>query len=299
MGKHIPRVSIGMPVYNGENYLAEAIDSILIQNFADFELIISDNASTDATEQIARKYVRYDERVRYHRNKKNIGLIENFNLVATLARGDFFQWMAHDDILEPDYLSACVEILEQHPSVFLAYTDSEIIDERGEAISGYDPLNLHLRSPKPHERWKEYFKASYPSGGYYNVLYGLMRRHQLLETRLYIDYPGSDQIFLGNLVLKGEFHRAQEKLFMRRIHSEGLTEANPDLDARAHVMNPNFQRRILFPHWRYLLEFLSTLFRALIPFGEKIRCLPPIFNYYLRYRIRFMLSDLRRAFRYL
>lgn len=207
--------------------------------------------------------------------------------------------MAHDDVLEPEYLVTCVRILERHPSVFLAYTNSGLINERGDSIKGYAPLNLHLRSPKPNERWGKYFKASYPSGGYYNVLYGLMRRSQLLATSLYIDYPGSDQIFLGSLVLQGEFHQAPEKLFRRRIHSQGLTEANPDLDVRAHVMNPNFRGKILFPHWRYLFEYLATPLRASIPLGEKVRCFPAIFNYYLRYRFRFMLADVRRAIRYL
>ena len=297
MGNHIPRVSIGLPVFNGENYLEEAVNSILNQSYSDFELIISDNASTDTTGKIAERYASQDERVRYHRNERNIGLINNFNHVVSLARGEYFQWMAHDDVLEPDYLSTCVLILEQQPSVFLAYTDSGTINEQGEVIKGYAPIHLHLRSSEPHERWNEYFKVSYPAGGYYNVLYGLMRRSQLLSAPLYFDYPGSDQIFLGNLVLQGEFHRSEDKLFMRRIHSQGLTEANPDLDARAHEMNPSFEGRILFPHWRYLFEYLIAPFRTSIPNLEKIRCIPAIFIYYLRHRLRFMMGDIVRATR--
>lgn len=295
MDNSLPKVSIGLPVFNGEEYLEEAIASILGQTYPDFELIISDNASTDATEQIALSYRRLDERVRYHRYAQNIGLVNNFNLVVTLATGDYFQWMAYDDLLEPEYLSTCVKILEQHPSVFLAYTDSRFVNGSGDPILGFDPWDLHLRSPNPHDRWESYLKSSYPSGGYNHVVYGVMRRSQLLSTSLFVDYPGSDQILLGILALEGEFHRVPEILFVRRIHSQGITEGNPDLNERAYIMNPNFQGRILFPHWRYLIEYLAAPLRASIPFREKIRCLPPIFKYYFRYRVRFMLGDLLKA----
>ena len=97
-----PKISIGMPVYNGENYLAQALRAILSQTFTDFELIISDNASTDATQRICETFAAEDSRVRYFRNSRNIGIEPNFNAAFEPARGKYFMWTAHDDLLEPN-----------------------------------------------------------------------------------------------------------------------------------------------------------------------------------------------------
>ena len=123
-----PTVSIGMPVYNGEKYLRQAISSILNQTYPDFELIISDNASTDETRQICLQYAARDRRIRYQCNPQNIGAAKNFNLVFKLASGKYFKWMAHDDTVTSDFLSKCVDILEQNLQVVLCHTRVRIID---------------------------------------------------------------------------------------------------------------------------------------------------------------------------
>src|SRR5262245_39663132 len=110
-----PTVSVGLPVFNGENYLAEAIDSILAQTYRDFELIICDNASTDATEKIARGYADTDARVRYHRNVTNIGGARNQTLAMNMARGRYFRLSAHDDKIAPTFLEECVKVLDERP----------------------------------------------------------------------------------------------------------------------------------------------------------------------------------------
>src|SRR3954470_1776125 len=126
-----PRVTVGLPVYNGERYVADAIDSLLAQTFSDFELIVCDNASTDRTEAIVRGFAARDSRVRYCRNVENIGLYPNFNLVRGMARGEFFKWLAHDDICSPTYLQRCVEALEADPAASMAYTRATAIDPSG------------------------------------------------------------------------------------------------------------------------------------------------------------------------
>src|SRR5579884_1126518 len=124
-----PTVSIGMPVYNGENYIAAALDSILAQSFSDFEVVISDNASTDHTEEICRNYQARDPRIRYYRNPKNLGAARNHNQVFTLSCGKYFKWASHDDILSPDFLARCVAVLEQDPSVVLCHSRIMVIDD--------------------------------------------------------------------------------------------------------------------------------------------------------------------------
>src|SRR5215469_6919606 len=107
-----PKVSIGMPVYNGANYLRSSVPSLLAQDYEDFELLISDNASTDETESICRELAESDGRIRYFRNERNVGAAQNYNKVFRLASGTFFKWAAHDDECHPTMLRRCVEVLE-------------------------------------------------------------------------------------------------------------------------------------------------------------------------------------------
>ncbi len=131
MSNLTPRVSVGLAVYNGENYLREAIDSILAQTFTDFELILSDNASTDKTQEICLEYAAKDKRIRYYRNDQNIGGIRNQIRTVELSRGEYYKLAAHDDVCAPDFLEKCVEVLDRDPSVVLCYPKTKIIDENG------------------------------------------------------------------------------------------------------------------------------------------------------------------------
>jgi glycosyltransferase involved in cell wall biosynthesis len=106
-----PRLSVGLPVYNGQNYLADSLDAILSQSYSDFELVISDNASTDATEEICRDYARRDDRIRYIRQPKNLGMAPNHDVVMRESRGEYFKWASHDDLYGTDLLARCVEAL--------------------------------------------------------------------------------------------------------------------------------------------------------------------------------------------
>src|SRR3989337_590294 len=122
MVANMPTVSIGLPVFNGEKYLRQALDSILAQTYQDFELIISDNASTDKTQQICREYVKKDSRIRYYRNKRNLGATRNHNRVFELSCGEYFKWASHDDLLAPEFLSRCVSVLDQDHSIVLCHS---------------------------------------------------------------------------------------------------------------------------------------------------------------------------------
>src|SRR5262249_2568633 len=111
MSVHRPSVSICLPVYNGENYVKQAIASILTQTFGDFELVISDNASSDATQDICQSAAQGDRRVHYHRSDINRGLVGNFNRLAQLANGDYLVWIGHDDVMAKEFIGRCVEAL--------------------------------------------------------------------------------------------------------------------------------------------------------------------------------------------
>ena len=129
-----PTLSVGLPVYNGERYLAESLDALLAQTYADFELIISDNASTDRTAEICREYAARDPRIRYVRQPVNVGAGPNHNLLVPLARGTYFKWASHDDLYAPTLLELCVRELEEHPEAVLAHCREGFIDDAGTMV---------------------------------------------------------------------------------------------------------------------------------------------------------------------
>ena len=126
-----PAVSIGMPVYNGEKYIREALDSVLTQTFKDFELLISDNCSTDKTREICAEYSNKDPRIKYIRHPENLGGHWNFNFVTQNVTGHLLTWLAHDDILESGYLESTVQYMLDNPVAVLVASDFEVIDQDG------------------------------------------------------------------------------------------------------------------------------------------------------------------------
>src|SRR5438128_323622 len=129
-----PLVSIGVPIYNEAQHLAEALDSLLAQDYENIEIMISDNASTDATPQICEEYVAKDPRIRYQRNETNVGSFDNFNGVFKLARGEFFMWAAGHDLRHPSQVSRCVEAMLEDPRIVLCYSQMIWIDSNGQPL---------------------------------------------------------------------------------------------------------------------------------------------------------------------
>ena len=217
--KEPPKVSVGIPVYNGERFIAETIDSILAQTFGDFELIISDNASTDGTEKICRQYADDDGRIRYVRNRENLGAAYNYNQTFHLSSGEYFKWACHDDLLRPEFLERCVELLDRDPSAVLVYTDWAPIDETGDPVQRPEPRYSPWRadSPDPVERTRFTFRMERrpPS-----AIYGLFRSDVLRGTGLYRATHGGDHIMIAEISLYGPLREVPEVLFLNRWHGE-------------------------------------------------------------------------------
>lgn len=216
MNEKSPKVSIGMPVYNMASTVQEAIDTVLSQTLTDFELIISDNASDDGTEDICRAAAKTDSRITYHRNPENILGSENFRLTFLLSKGEYFMWAAADDSRRPEMIARCVEALEADSEAVLAYTHTEIIDpETGIRRLYYDQYRLDQKDPA--ERYTS-LVSSLDLG---NMIYGVYRKPLLYtipphsrRTSRFILF--GDAIFLTNVVLKGKIIQIPEMLFIRR-----------------------------------------------------------------------------------
>ena len=179
-----PHVSIGLPVYNGEKYLKQALLSILSQSYTDFELIISDNASTDRTQAICQAYAAKDPRIRYYFNEKNLGAAPNHNRVFELASGEYFKWAGYDDIITADFLQRCVEVLDLKPEVVLCMPKTSFIDEHGNYI-GDQPIKIDVSLTTPHERFGNLVQKLEVG----DFIYGLMPvsyTHLTLPTTPYV-----------------------------------------------------------------------------------------------------------------
>ena len=253
-----PRVSIGLTVFNGEPFLAETLEAFLAQTFKDFEVIISDNASTDRTGEIARGFAARDGRVRYYRNETNLGLAGNHNIVVKLARGEYFKWAAADDLCRPDYLARCVEALDADPSVVLAYPRTQFIDEAGAKLDIVDP-GWDMRSEQPADRLQRVIT----SGHWMNAIVGLMRTSALRETRLMPPYSGGDYRVLAELSLLGKVHEVPETLFLRRIHpnstsQHGTSAANPDRKWLIQCWTGS-DSAVSLPLWSLSIDYFRTI----------------------------------------
>jgi glycosyltransferase involved in cell wall biosynthesis len=266
---NVPTLSIGLPVYNGERYLAEALEALLAQTYTDFELIISDNASNDATEEICRAYAERDERIRYIRQPVNIGCDPNHHFVTEQARGKYFKWAADDDLYEPELLHRCVEALESHPDAVLAHAADAAIDEDGE-ILGPLPYELDTANPSPSARLRSLL---YVSGG--NDDYGVMRTDVVRRIAPYgVGAYGSDRVFVASMLLQGPFHHVPQILYFRREHPERASQASKR--DRAAIYDPKRSSRLRYPtirlHLEYVLAFLVAIWRAPLTTTEKVRC---------------------------
>jgi glycosyltransferase involved in cell wall biosynthesis len=264
-----PRVSLGLPVFNGENFVSQAIESILAQTYTALELIISDNASTDRTEAICREYAASDPRIRYYRNDRNLGAAANFNQTFELASGEYFKWAAHDDMLAPEYLEQCVAALDAHPDVVLCQTLVQQIGELGEFLAIFDTSAAGAVSVWPSER----FAASILTFHYALDVFGVIRTEALAKTPLHLAYAGSDKTLLAELALAGPFTYVREPLFIHRDHpARFVQKALKDRDETLAWYGANGSAKQVWSRWRFYHDLFSIVSRRVADRRERLRC---------------------------
>jgi glycosyltransferase involved in cell wall biosynthesis len=265
-----PRVSIGLPVHNGERYLSQAIDALLAQSLADFELIISDNASTDGTEEICRRYQALDGRIRYFRQPVNIGAAANHNFVVHQARGEYFKWASHDDLYGRDLLLRCVEALDANPSVVLSHTWEAFIDAEGNLLRRVD-YRLATDSPSAPERFAD---CLFVQGG--DDIYGVMRTDILRRTPLHGSYHHAERTVVAEMGLYGPFCQVPEVLYFRRDHPNRAERTRSTRRARAVNLDPRRANRLRHPlirlHAEYLWGYVRAIQRAPLSPLDRLRC---------------------------
>lgn len=265
---HSPRVVVGLPVYNGQNFLREAIESVLAQTLIDFQLVISDNASTDATEAICQEYVKRDNRVIYYRQSTNIGCAPNFNFVFEQygKNAPYFKWHASDDLIAPEFLERCVALLDANPNFVIANCRAKAIDEQGIQISTFDH-DVRLSGGSPSERfWRSLW------AGYFTEHFGVQRVSVLEQTRLHQSFIGSDRPFVVEMILRGDVGYIEEYFYSRRDHADCYCRIEDEAEKLAF-----FDPKVRSQLWRLtgLIKtkaYLSAIVQSPLTIAEKLRC---------------------------
>jgi len=286
-----PRLNIGLAVFDGGEFVGEAIERLLAQTYGDFRLIVSDNASSDSTEAICRRFAALDSRIDYYRNEQNRGAAWNINHVFELSTSEYFKWAAHDDVCAPEFLERCVAKLDHDPSAVLCYTDTVIIDEKGDRVADYVDFSEAL-SEVAHER----FQIALEKFGLSNPFYGIVRSSALRGTRMIGAYPGSDQVLIAELALMGRIVKVHEKLFFRRIHPGKADRVNPTYQSLAEWYAPENKDRIQLENWRLFSGYVGAVWRASISRREKVRIFMHLVRW-LHWNRRDILSEIVYLFR--
>lgn len=253
MTAEAPLVSIGLPVYNGESYLRQTLDALLAQDYENFELVVSDNASTDATQQICLEYVKKEPKFQYCRNEINVGATKNFSSLIELSSGKYFMWAADHDHWETSFVSRCVEVMERDPSVSLCYPQAAWIDSDGNWIEDI-PLLLDTRGLDKVSRLQVILWGL--SNNY--VIYGLIRSSALKNTSPFGSSIGPDAVLLAELALIGTFACIPETLFyLRRLPEHGDWKAQASkLNKRITGVWPAFEL-----YWELIMEYMRVVRR--------------------------------------
>jgi glycosyltransferase involved in cell wall biosynthesis len=300
MSGAVVRLSIGVPVYNGQRFLRATLDSILAQSFTDFELIICDNASTDETRAICLEYAAKDPRVRYFRNDRNIGPAPNYNRCFQESRGELFKWAAADDVIAPTFCQRCIEMLDRDPSLVAAYTRTTLIDDDGAVIRNYD-WDLALDHASPAVRFARLVFVNHRRHNAHEF-WGVVRASALRRTTMKGSFPSADRILMSWWTLQGRMGRVEEHLFHNREHRQRSQRAIANRDFRPgsrlarwigggptppyEWWDASKKGRIVFPEWRWVWEYLRAVRKTRLPLVTKLSCYTAMMGLYAKFSPR-------------
>jgi glycosyltransferase involved in cell wall biosynthesis len=269
MGHSKPLISIGLPVFNGEACIGQALDSLSAQSYANLEVNICDNASTDRTEELCRLYNAKDRRIHYYRNSENLGILPNWRRVLELAAGDYFMWAAHDDCWSKNYLESLLQCLLESPRAILAAGKTVYVDGDGAARNDLDPDF----APRPSADGSTGVARQLLLQHAHNWLHGLYPRSALpgLSSTFFSENSwGSDMLFLLELCLSQQVVGSDEAILYKRVLGT------------MHPRAPNEPReRVKWQCW-FAQALLRVIMKSPLSPTEKIK-VTKIYLAYLRW----------------
>ena len=297
MSSSSPRVTIGVPVYNGERFIRPTLDSLLSQTYGDFELIIADNASTDSTEAICNEYAAKDPRVVYIRNPRNLGPSANYNVPLDRARGEYFKWNAADDVCGPDFLKVCVDALDCNPDAVIAYPRTKVIDADGNYVRDYD-YEVDLAHPRPHVRLRRLMCVDHKRHGAHEM-FGVMRRDKLILAGKKRCHVRADSVVLARMALLGKLLRVESYQFYNRDHNArssrylGKRSVRPNSWLSGYIgvgplpsaewWDASLKGKIVFPEWRVMQEYYRAVAEMPLSSSDRAMCHASLLRYAVRH----------------
>jgi len=285
-------VSIGMSVYNSEQHIRQALDSVLAQDYENIELIISDNASTDGTQKICLDYAARDKRIRYYRNERNMGIAWNMNRVLELASGEYFKWAGSHDCVAPSFISACKQVLDTDPCVVLAYPLARVIDGKSETIQRVVPEIIDTRGLPTFAR-VTVVVAKVENCAF--EVYGLFRTAALKRCRPLTRLIANDMVLMLEISILGAIALVPEVLFYRRDFAPVWTEEEAVAKTLLRVDPEARKRKNARPFWALGIQQLAGAWR-LAPLSRAFYLLPLIaYTHYSRWRTQ-LKRELRRPY---
>jgi glycosyltransferase involved in cell wall biosynthesis len=291
-----PRVSVGLAVYNGEVFLEETMTSLLNQTYSDFELIVSDNASTDGTRDIVHRLQRDDPRIRLHVFPSNQGPAANYNKTVDLATGEYFAWSAADDVRATTFLERCVDVLDRDPGTVLAYSRTRIIED-GRSPRDYD-YEPDVDAESPHDRLRSLLRVDHRRHGAFEI-FGLMRLDALRDAGPLGAYARADSVMLARMALRGRFTMVPEHLFFNRNHPSRSVRSTPNRTYRergtvVRVLgcgpipadewwDASKKGQVVWPEWSLLHHYRSAVANAPLDDLERSACRTVLADYAARH----------------
>lgn len=270
-----PRVCIAMPVRNAQRYLARTIESILAQTFSDLELVICDNASTDATEPICNDFVRRDKRVIYTRLPQTISTADNRRRAYRLGAGSqYFKWAMSGEHLPATFIQRCVETLDHDPTAVLAFAHTRLLDRQHQS-GQQDYTRLATDSHSPTQRFAAIALGDHAVGG---QLLGLFRRAAVELIPAPANHADAERVFLARLALVGRFVQVPQVLLLANDPSgssfHGRARRFPRNRHVPTVTPPLMEHpaQIDFPQWRLMLEYLCSIQYGWLNLRQRAAC---------------------------
>ncbi|MGH9107075.1 MAG: glycosyltransferase family 2 protein, partial [Acidimicrobiales bacterium] len=266
-----PLVTVGLPVYNEERYVSEAIGGILGQSMDDLELVVADNGSEDATADIVRELAAKDRRVRYLASPVNRGAAWNYNRIVPMARGRYFRWSAADDVLEPGYLAETVRVLRADPTAVLCHSWTVDIDEEGRKLGRLEyPWDGDARSAVA--RFRSALLDAHPCVDTFGLMPVEVIRAVGRAGGPYGNYYNADRVMLADLALRGPLRQVPAPLFRHREHGGRSVHRFPHRYLADTWWDTDRTTRVTFPTWRYGAEVGALLRRVPMSSASRWRC---------------------------
>jgi len=288
-----PMLSLAMPVYNAERFLREALDSVIAQDFADWRLLICDNASSDGTEVIAKEYADRDPRISYVRHQRNLGAAGNHNYGFHHTDGEYFAWVHGDNNYEPSYFRRCLEELKAHPEASCVHSVVVDIDADGTRLQRWDE-GLRSDSPDVARRLRDLTELDHMCFAWF----GVVRRDVMAKTSLHASFDSADRLTIVELALRGPIRMLPEELFLHREHPGRIMRQAPTARSRYLILDPSWTGRIPFPILNIGKQYLLAVLRADLSASDKVRCVLQMRGWVRTNWLRILRTIARGGFEY-